>query len=50
MNEITLKLTVDDANRILISLSKMPYEYVNVLIGKVHKSVSEQLQQSPSPV
>lgn len=45
--EITLTLTVQDANLLLAALSKLPYEAVADLIAKVKGQGQAQLTEAP---
>jgi len=45
--EITLTLTVQDANLLLAALSKLPYEAVADLIGKIRDQGQAQISQAP---
>jgi hypothetical protein len=40
---LKLEISVEEANIILASLSKQPYEAVSALIGKIHSQANEQL-------
>ena len=42
MNEVNLKLTVEETNILLTSLGNMPYSQVFQLISKIHQQASEQ--------
>ncbi len=44
MDEITLKVTVDEANLILDALGNMPFKQVYTLVGKIQNQANEQLQ------
>jgi len=43
MNEITLKLTIEEANLILESLGNLPFARVYQLIGKIQQQAGQQL-------
>lgn len=43
MSEITLQITVDEANRILEGLGKLPFAEVYQLVAKVQTQASQQL-------
>ncbi len=43
MEEVTLQLTLDEANKILAALGNLPYLKVADLIGKVREQGSAQL-------
>tara|TARA_R110000868_G_scaffold112176_5_gene302319 strand:+ start:10593 stop:10748 length:156 start_codon:yes stop_codon:yes gene_type:complete len=45
--EITLTLTVNDANLILAALGKLPFEAVADLVGKVKEQGQAQLTEPP---
>lgn len=46
--EITLKVTVEQANIILASLAKQPFETVADVIGSIRQQAQEQLQAQPA--
>lgn len=46
MNEITLKLSVDDTNIILEALGTQPFARVFALIGKIQEQAAGQLDTS----
>lgn len=46
MNEINLKLTVEEANTVLNALGNMPYGQVFQLIAKIHEQAAEQSGES----
>lgn len=48
MQEINLKLSIDEANIILASLGQMPYQDVFQLITKIHQQANAQ-GQAPTP-
>jgi len=52
--KITLNLSVEEVNLVLVSLSKMPYEAVSALIPEIQNQAGPQVQQSepvaPEPV
>jgi hypothetical protein len=43
----TLSLHIEDINRILTALSKMPFEYSAPLIDSIQKQVQPQIPQQP---
>jgi hypothetical protein len=45
MEDIILKLKLNEVNYVLNSLSKMPYESVHELIAKVYKQAQEQVNK-----
>ena len=45
MQEITLKITVDEANLLLEALGDMPFKRVYPLIGKIQSQAAEQLNE-----
>lgn len=45
--EITLTLTLNDANLILAALGKLPFEAVADLIGKVKQQGQSQIIEEP---
>ena len=49
MKEITLTLTVDEANQILDSLGKEPFNKVFQLINKIQQQASPQLNNNTHP-
>ncbi|MEM9721406.1 MAG: hypothetical protein AAGA10_19230 [Bacteroidota bacterium] len=49
MKEITLTLTVDEANQILDSLGKEPFNKVFQLINKIQQQASPQLNNNTNP-
>ena len=42
MNELTLKLTVEEVNTILSALGNMPYSQVYQLVGNIHQQAAQQ--------
>lgn len=48
MKEITLKLTIDEANLVLESLGNMPFAKVHVLIEKIQNQAEKQLKNGQS--
>ncbi|NKC14069.1 MAG: hypothetical protein GKR94_18350 [Gammaproteobacteria bacterium] len=44
MNEITLKLTIEEVNLILNALGEQPFAQVHQLVAKVQTQGSNQLQ------
>ncbi|MEM6633018.1 MAG: hypothetical protein AAF694_25320 [Bacteroidota bacterium] len=49
MKEITLTLTVDEANQILDSLGKEPFNKVFQLINKIQQQANPQLNNNTNP-
>ena len=49
MKEITLTLTVDEANQILDALGKEPFNKVFQLINKIQQQANQQLNNNPPP-
>lgn len=47
--QVTLTLTVDQVNKVLASLAKMPYEAVADLIGEIRQSAMKQIQETQKP-
>ena len=45
--EITLTLTVNDANLILAALGKLPFEAVADLVGKIKEQGQAQITEAP---
>lgn len=45
---IKLGLDVQDVNIVLVALSKLPYEAVADLIGKVRAQAAPQIESAPS--
>lgn len=48
MNELTLKLTLDEINKILGHIGKAPYQEVFELVSKISQQAQEQLQPPKS--
>ena len=46
MKELTLKLTIEEANTILSALGQVPYAQVFGLISKINEQAEEQLRAS----
>ena len=46
--EITLSLTIEETNGVLIALAKMPYEQVQPLIDKIQRQAIPQVPQPPA--
>ena len=46
MKEITLKLTIDEANLILDALGSQPFNKVYALIGKIQQQAAAELGDS----
>ena len=49
MEDITLKITIDEANLILESLGNLPFVKVYALIGKIQEQAGQQLADKRSP-
>ncbi len=49
MEEITLHITIDEANLILESLGNLPFVKVYALIGKIQEQAGQQLGPKGSP-
>lgn len=47
MNELNIKLTVEDINLILASLGKLPLEVSVAVFGKIKAQAEAQLAQEP---
>lgn len=47
MENVTLKLSVQEVNTIIKSLSQLPYNQVFELIEKVHRQANDQLKEIP---
>ena len=45
MNEIVLKLSVDEVNQVLFALSDKPYKDVFQLIGKIQEQANTQISK-----
>ena len=45
MNEVNLKLTVEEANTVLNALGNLPYGQVYQLVANIHQQASEQSEQ-----
>ena len=45
MKEITIKLTVEEANQVLVALADQPYRAVNQLIANIHQQANQQMEQ-----
>ncbi len=50
MEELNLKLTIDEINTVLESLGEQPYVKVYQLVSKIQKQSQEQLRASEKPV
>lgn len=50
MEELNLKLTIDEINTVLESLGDQPYVKVYQLVSKIQKQSQEQLRASEKPV
>ena len=48
MNELELKVTVDEANLILEALGQMPFKQVYALVGKIQEQANRQLSGAAS--
>jgi len=48
MNEITIKLSLDNVNKILAALGQMPYQSVFELVEDIRTQVVPQIQQQPA--
>jgi hypothetical protein len=46
MNELVLKVKVEEANLILEALGQMPFKQVYALVGKIQEQASQQLGES----
>ncbi len=49
MEEITLQITIDEANLLLESLGNLPFVKVYTLIGKIQQQAGQQLDGTPAP-
>ncbi len=54
MKEITLTVTIDEANLILEALGEQPYKKIYALVAKIQEQATRQLkedekQQAPHP-
>lgn len=47
MSEITLRLTLDEANLVLEGLGKLPFAEVYQLVAKIQAQASRQLEATP---
>lgn len=47
MECVTLKLSVQEVNTVIKSLSNLPYNQVFELIEKIHKQANDQLKDVP---
>ena len=45
MNEVTLNLSINEANLVLEALGEMPYRRVYELVVKIQQQASEQLNE-----
>jgi hypothetical protein len=52
MQELTLRLTIDEANIVLEALGNLPFVKVHTLIGRIQQQATQQLNaaSTPSPV
>lgn len=46
MQELTIKVTIEELNTVLVSLSKMPYEAVSEVLNKVRTQGQQQVNTS----
>ena len=46
MEELTIKISQDEVNMILLTLAKQPYEQVFVLIAKIREQANSQIKTS----
>lgn len=46
MQEITLKISLDEVNMILEALGEMPFKRVYPLVNKIQEQAAQQLQQN----
>ncbi len=46
MQELTLKITLEEANLILEALGDMPFKKVYPLVSKIQEQAAQQLQQN----
>ncbi len=49
MEEITLQITIDEANLLLESLGNLPFVKVYALIGKIQEQAGQQLSAENPP-
>ena len=49
MQEINLKLAVDDVNTILEGVGGLPFARVYLLVGKIQEQAAEQLRAGQGP-
>ncbi len=49
MKELTLQISIDEANIILEALGNMPFAKVYELIGKIQDQAGRQLREGSSP-
>jgi hypothetical protein len=49
MKEISLKVTIDEANLILEALGNLPFARVYALVGKIQQQASQQLNDDSPP-
>jgi hypothetical protein len=47
MNTINFQFTIEQTNKILMALNKMPYEMVVDLINDLHKQAQPQVSNQP---
>jgi hypothetical protein len=45
MKQVQLTLTIEEANKVLEALSQMPFVHVHQLIGKIHESAKNQIEE-----
>ena len=48
MEELTLKLNLDEVNKLIKSLAKEPFQEVYELIGKINEQADEQIKKNNS--
>ncbi|MEN2281120.1 hypothetical protein AAGF08_03210 [Algoriphagus sp. SE2] len=48
MKEITIKLTIDEANMVLESLGQMPFDKIYTLVQKIQEQAAKQLNNGQS--
>ena len=46
MKEVTLKLTVDEVNRVLQGLGRLPFAKVYTLVAKIQEQAGRQLDEA----
>ena len=50
MQEITLKLSIDDVNVVLEGLGNLPFARVYAIVGRVQEQAAHQLRADPPAV